>query len=63
MDEKDKLDIEAQETIRKVRDGISSLDAAGKELIFTGARTFNGWLEEKVSNEQLREIYDLTCAK
>ena len=59
MDDKDKVDIEAQETIRKVRDEISLLDAAGRQLIFTGARTFNGWLREKVSNEQLREIYDL----
>ena len=59
MDDKDKVDIEAQETIRRVRDEISLLDAAGRQLIFTGARTFNGWLEEKVSNERLREIYDL----
>ena len=50
MDDKDKVDIEAQETIRKVRDEISLLDAAGRQLIFTGARTFNGWLGEKVSN-------------
>lgn len=32
---------------------------AALETLFTGARTHNGWLDIPVSDETLREIYDL----
>ena len=59
MDEKDKLDLKAQVLIREVRSKVSELDENGKNLLFKGARSFNGWNEKPVSNDQLHEIYDL----
>ena len=59
MDEKDKLDLKAQVLIREVRSKVSELDENGKNLLFKGARSFNGWNEKPVSDDQLHEIYDL----
>jgi len=59
MDEKDELDLKAQEIIRETRAKISQLDEDSKDLIFRGARSFNGWTDKPVSEDQLREIYDL----
>jgi len=59
MDEIDKLDLKAQVLIREVRSKISELDENGKILLFKGARSFNGWSKKPVSDDQLREIYDL----
>ena len=59
MDAKDKLDLEAQEIIQTTRAKISSLDENSKDLLFRGARSFNGWSNKAVSAGQLREIYDL----
>lgn len=36
-----------------------TLSAEGRDLIFRNARTHNGWQAKPVSDEQLREIYDL----
>ena len=36
-----------------------TLDDAGKDLILRTARTQNGWLPTPVTDDQLREIYDL----
>lgn len=35
------------------------LDAAAQDLLFREARTRNGWSPEPVSDEQIRQIYDL----
>ena len=35
------------------------LDDAGLDLIFRKARTQNGWLDKPVSDDQLRELYEL----
>ena len=36
-----------------------TLDARGRELLFTGARTYSAWLDIPVSDAALRELYDL----
>ena len=36
-----------------------AITPAALETLFTGARTHNGWLDLPVSDETLREIYDL----
>ena len=36
-----------------------TLSAEGRDLIFRNARTHNGWQSKPVSDEQLRELYDL----
>jgi 3-hydroxypropanoate dehydrogenase len=36
------------------------IDQNAIETLFTSARTQNGWLDQPVSDEQLRQIYDLT---
>jgi 3-hydroxypropanoate dehydrogenase len=35
------------------------LDDAGLDLLFRKARTQNGWLDRPVSDDQLRDIYDI----
>ena len=59
MNTKDELDIEAQNSIIELRSRISELDDAGKMLLFRAARSFNGWKEKSITEDQLREIYDL----
>ncbi len=36
-----------------------AINPAARETLFTGARTHNGWQNLPVSDETLREIYDL----
>ena len=36
------------------------LDDAALDQIFREARTYNGWLDQPVSDEQLHAIWDLT---
>lgn len=36
-----------------------AITSAALDSLFTGARTHNGWLDIPVSDETLREIYDL----
>lgn len=36
------------------------LDQAQRDLLFLDARTHNGWLDKPVTDETLRELYDLT---
>ncbi len=57
--EKDEIDLKAQELIREVRARTSPLDANALDLLYNGARSFNGWTDEPVSEKQLRQIYDL----
>ena len=35
------------------------LDPAGRDLLFNDARTHNGWTSEPVSDDTLRELFDL----
>lgn len=37
----------------------NTLDAAALSLLFTGARTHNGWTDEPVTDAQLKQIYAL----
>ena len=37
----------------------AELDVNGRDLLFRKARSQNGWLDENVSDEQLRELYAL----
>ena len=59
MDSKDELDLKAQELIKEARSRVTELDEAAKLLLFKAARSFNGWKEKIVSDDQLREVYDL----
>ena len=41
-----------------------AINPAARETLFTGARTHNGWQNLPVSDETLREIYDLmNCSR
>ncbi len=57
--DKDQLDLDAQEAIRAVRERTTPLDQNGLDVLFEGARSFNGWKDEPVTDDQLRQIYDL----
>ena len=59
MDSKDELDLKAQELIKEARSRVTELDEPAKLLLFKAARSFNGWKENTVSDDQLREVYDL----
>ena len=37
------------------------IDLAARNALFSEARTQNGWLDQPVTDEQLREIYQLAC--
>ena len=39
---------------------LEPLDARGREIVFTHARTVNSFAETPVSDEQLRDIWELT---
>ena len=49
----------AQNRITDVRDKISRLDDAALDLLYREARSHNWFTDQPVSDEQLREIYDL----
>lgn len=49
----------AQHAVTALRERIRGLDANGLDLIFREARTHNTWLDMPVSDEQLRQLYDL----
>jgi 3-hydroxypropanoate dehydrogenase len=38
---------------------MTTLDPAGRDLLFNAARTHNGWTERPVSDATLREMFDL----
>jgi 3-hydroxypropanoate dehydrogenase len=40
-------------------DPMTTLDPAGRNLLFNEARTHNGWTDQPVSDDTLRELYDL----
>ncbi|MDA0240423.1 MAG: malonic semialdehyde reductase, partial [Proteobacteria bacterium] len=56
---KDDIDLVAQESIRNIRGRIDKLDDNAVDLMFREARSFNGWTDERVSDEQIKAIYDI----
>lgn len=50
----------ARARIEDYRKRISALDDNARDLIFSEARNHNWWQEKDVSDDQLREIYELT---
>lgn len=49
----------ARQKIEDMRKKIDSLDASSRDLLFSVARNHNWWQDRDVSDDQLREIYDL----
>lgn len=59
MAPKDDIDLAAQESIRDIRGRIAKLDDNAMDLMFREARSFNGWTDEPVSDDQIKAIYDI----
>ena len=57
---KEKQDKTAQERFEQFKSSAFTLDESARKLLFTEARSQNGWLDRPVPEEMLREIYDLT---
>ena len=57
--EKDEIDLKAQEIVREVRTRTRPLNDTELDLMFNGGRSFNGWKDDPVSEEQIKQIYDL----
>ena len=55
----DEIDLKAQEAIEELRNRIQKLDQDSLDLMFLQARTFYGWQDIPVSDEQLRLLYDI----
>lgn len=47
----------ASDAVRELRNRISSLDAAGLDLLFRQARTHNGWQDRKIEPALLQELH------
>ena len=43
----------------KSADPMTTLDPTGRDLLFNDARTHNGWTDQPVSDDTLREMFDL----
>ena len=50
---------EARDRIAAYRERISRLDEDSLDLLFREARTHNAWRDQEVSDDQLREIWDI----
>jgi 3-hydroxypropanoate dehydrogenase len=46
-------------SVEEVQDALPALDAAGRELLFTSARTANSFAPDPVTDAELRGIWDL----
>jgi len=57
--EKDEIDLAAQEIVREARKASQPLDDAALNMMFNANRSFNGWKDDPVSDDQLKQIYDL----
>jgi 3-hydroxypropanoate dehydrogenase len=57
--DKDKIDLAAQESVREARKNSKPLDASALDMLFNANRSFNGWKNEHIGDEKLKEIYDL----
>jgi len=60
--ELEQLRINAQAQYRELRSRKSSLDKDSIDLILKGARSHYAWKDKPVSNEILKELYELTAA-
>ncbi|SEQ86439.1 3-hydroxypropanoate dehydrogenase [Faunimonas pinastri] len=49
----------AREAILRVRHEVASADPDTLRMLFTEARTHNGWLDRPVTDEQLHQVYEL----
>lgn len=58
MSDDAQLDL-ARKRISDVRDGIARLDDTALDLVFREARSHNWFTDQPVTDDQLREIYDL----
>lgn len=52
-------DLAARQAAARLRVRIEDLDADAKALLFSEARTHNGWLDRPVDKKTLIELYDL----
>ncbi len=59
MAEPDSQDIAAQERFARMKADFDRLGDEALDALFREARTVNGWLDKPVSDDQLREIFDL----
>ncbi len=50
---------QAQEEFAAMRAAIGGIGESAMRLLFTEARTVNGWLDREVSEGQIREVFDL----
>ena len=55
----DATDLAAQEAFQRLKEEVSRADPATLRLIFTEARTQNVWQERDVSNDTLKDIYQI----
>jgi 3-hydroxypropanoate dehydrogenase len=55
---------QAQQIVEDLRQRITSVDDNALDLLFKDARSHNAWTDKPVSDEQLRNLYELTqsCA-
>ena len=55
----DELVAAAHSAAEEVKSRIQVIDEDGLDLLFREARSHNGWQDRPVSDDQLRQIYDL----
>ena len=58
-DELEKLRSNAQNQVRWLRDNITALDQSSIDLILSGARSHYAWTNKPVSEEKIRQIFDI----
>ncbi len=58
-DELEKMRLNAQHQVRLLRENITALDQPSLDLILTGARSHYAWTDKPVSEEKIRQIYDI----
>jgi 3-hydroxypropanoate dehydrogenase len=58
-DELEKVRSNAQSQVRLLRENITALDQSSLDLILTGARSHYAWTDKPVSEEKIRQIYDI----
>ena len=58
-DDLDKQRISAQSDVRDLRERKRKLDKDSVDVILSGARSHYAWTDKPVSDEQIREIYDM----
>lgn len=57
--ELEKLRTEAQSNVRALRETITELDQPSIDLILGGARSHYAWTDKPVSDDKIRQIYDI----